>query len=650
MSTKKPTPSSKGKSKKTTGPSDPFGAEKKRKSAGFIETSGFKPNWLETGPLSPDMLPDASETEQAQLTPDEFETLQASLQRFYQQAEAENPASDLPQTSDLVTEEPVVVESVQTGAEAEIDFVAPSIEGKNLAEAVAQTSPPITDPVAPPLESENLTEAVAYTSTPIAVAPLFVTDIEADVDETLLTSDLPVIDEVGVNETLSTLEDFDAWVQPLLATDPAEVRAADSSLPSVMMVAQLWAEADTFIEDSPAEIVEDVPTMEEPDEEEIVPPVVPVQPRITAPKVKRRRDRLSAVLLIVSLLLLAAAAVIYFVNPFSRLALGAASLARPVSSPTIAPPRLASGDWCLRGDFLDANAQETRLIDTGLDGDILAQDQVYLLEYAVAQPGTYEWQVVDCADASLAYPGAPAWITTSETGQNVTFIFDSNERSDPLFFPIPYVVSAADATSDFRVIGSFQDWNPDDTSGELERISSGLYQQVRRIARSGSYEAYVIAGKEDQAIDAYGRTTVPIPFSFQTERNGDYVIFLVDTDRGRASVMYDMPPVLTSLAFGNGFRLLSLALAGLAALLLFGLIVRLMIMRNKRLQMESGCPNCGQQELMRIARQRGDRFLHLFGIPAYRYRCRNCTWEGTRLSEAGTTVSPGVSVARFNDM
>jgi hypothetical protein len=68
--------------------------------------------------------------------------------------------------------------------------------------------------------------------------------------------------------------------------------------------------------------------------------------------VRRRPDRLSTGLFITSLLLFGAAALIYFLNPFTRLALGAASLARPVSSPETALPRDGTGDWCLQGDFL----------------------------------------------------------------------------------------------------------------------------------------------------------------------------------------------------------------------------------------------------------------------------------------------------------
>jgi hypothetical protein len=384
---------------------------------------------------------------------------------------------------------------------------------------------------------------------------------------------------------------------------------------------------------------------------EPVPPAVAAEPPPEEPPlpprpsfVSQRPDRLSTGLLIAALLLFGAAALIYFLNPFTRLALGAASLARPVSSPETALPRDGSGDWCLRGDFL-AGDEAPSLLDNGEGGDILADDLVFTLDYTIAQPGSYTWQVVDCQNAALAYPQASAWAITTEPNQPVTFLFDSDEREDPLFFPIPFAVTALDDTAAYRVVGSFQEWDENDPTNLLEPLSSGVFQQVRRIARSGSYEAYIIAGEEEQAIDAYGRTTEPIPFMFETTRSGDLVVFMLDEDRGRASVIYDVPPLMISLAFGNGYRLLSLVLAGLGLALLLGLALRLLVVRNPKWQMESGCPNCGEHELLRISRHSSDRLLNLIGVPAYRYRCRSCTWEGARLSEHGRIVSPGATIA-----
>lgn len=187
----------------------------------------------------------------------------------------------------------------------------------------------------------------------------------------------------------------------------------------------------------------------------------------------RQPSRLSTAMLVVSLLLLAAAALIYFINPFVRLALATASLARPVSTPSIAPPNAAdSGNWCVWGDF--AGDAQPRLLDDGTQGDVLADDAVFSLEYAIAQPGNYLWQVVDCADVTRGFPSTMAWVATEQPNQTVTFLFDSNERADRLFFPIPYAVSALDSAADFHIVGSFQDWIADDASGRLEPLGGGI--------------------------------------------------------------------------------------------------------------------------------------------------------------------------------
>lgn len=643
---------------------------KRSKSTGFIESSDFKPNWLETGPLTPDMLPPDLPADDASLTPDEFDVLQDSLQRFYKESASEEPLEEETKAEpDEVVESPVVESETPPLPEVEAGYVEDSLlpveETETATVEVEQPISPkdiLTDEETDPIAGIE-TESVTFTKNEPSPT---VEPIESEA-EPFATLEEELYAE---NEPPLTVEPNEPEAEPFAALEEelnAEIEALDSTPPPDDWIASLTevvearpqplaasylVEAPTF---DPAEEEADIFLDDEPEptyEPVFTAPPAPIPAAVKPPrksKPKKRRDRLSGILLLSSLLLLGAAALVYFVNPFSRIALGASSLARPVSSPAVAAPETGSGDWCLSGEFLADADSQPRLIDSGAGGDILAEDQVFSLEYILPSPGTYEWQVMDCNNEALAYPESPAWVTTTEPNQSVTFNFDSNERSDPLFFPIPYVVSALDDVNEFQVVGDFQDWNPDDASGQLQRINIGLYQQVRRIARAGTYEAYVIGDDERQAIDAYGRTTSPIPFSFQTDRNGDYVVFLVDTDRGRASIMYDMPPFLTSLAYGNGNWMLSVTLLTLAALLLLGTVLRLIILNNKKLQMESGCPNCGRQELMRISRRGSDRLLHVFGIPAYRYRCRNCTWEGSRLSDKGVAVSPGVELANIND-
>ncbi len=61
------------------------------------------------------------------------------------------------------------------------------------------------------------------------------------------------------------------------------------------------------------------------------------------------------------------------------------------------------------------------------------------------------------------------------------------------------------------------------------------------------------------------------------------------------------------------------------------LIKRLRLVNNEHLWVDAGCPQCQERELIRVSRERSDRFYNLLGIPVFRYACRNCTWRGLRI-------------------
>lgn len=654
MSTAKPPQKSGGTTPPGTSgkPSSP----QKGKSKGFIESSDFKPTWLETGPLSPDMLPDP----QSESLADEYAALQEALQRLY--------GLEAPEASEAAEpEEPPVTEpdlSLPIDQPDEpADLEEPVFDGREVID-LAHTE---TDD--PQAESEPDVEQAGASEEPFDQAPEPVIEapvmsLPVELEEALIVEEEPETardvlpgDETGLEASAATLVlpelDFaELEVDDSFAVEPLSSEAPIEEPPPVAGdTGDVQALLEVEAADEPA--AEPVESDREEDAAPPVPVAEPVEPvagrgrKERAARRSRPRSRLARALVVLSLLLLGVAAVTYFVKPFTRLALQTASLARPVTSPAIAQPRTASGAWCLHGEFLEGGAAP-QLVDSGNQGDILANDRVYALRVPIATPGTHNWWIADCANEAIAYPPEPAWAVTAEPNEPVTFVFDADQRAEPLFFPIPYAVSALDNVEQYRLVGSFQEWDTNDPSAMLEQINNGLYQQVRRIARSGSYQAYIIAGDDTQAIDAYGRTTKPIPFAFETRSNGEYVVFLVDIDRGRASVMYDMSPLLTGLAFGRGSQLLTALLVGLAGLFLGVVLLRELILRNKRLWMEVGCPRCHEHELMRIARHGSDRLLHRLGIPAYRYRCRNCTWEGMRLSETGMAVSPGVSIARVD--
>lgn len=565
---------------------------KKPKSPGFIESSQFKPTWLETGPLSPDMLPDLTTGQTAAAIPsDELAERLSALQQLYQD-----------QTADET-------HAVSTGPRIKVV--------SDQSQAVAKAPQPIAEIVPTPATIEPIAEFVE----PVAVVEAAELSTAATLEAPAVAMAEPVVEEIVAPAAQAMVE---------AAPEAAAVAAASVAAATVITEMQPVAPA-----------AEPVP-IKKPAKEP-----TPAKPKEAKPRKEARTskahthklmDRTAWLLALGSLLFLGLAVLSSVFNPLQRLALSTATLARP-SSPSGLTAPAGETNWCVSGDFL-GTGEPLRMVDNGASGDLVADDQIYSAQYTLPQGSGHTWQVVNCSDQTVVYPSSPSWVQAHAAGEAVTFTFDSRERNARLFFPIPFVVSAEDGTTEFRVVGSFQDWDANDPSSVLEPIGPGLYQQVRKIARAGTHEAYVIAGDDNQAIDAYGRTTEPNPFSFQTSGRGDYAVFLMDVNRGRASVLFGMSPALTYFAYGPGARLISLALAALGALLLGWLIARLLYMRNPKHWLESGCQSCGRHELMRVARHSEDRVLNGLGFPVYRYQCRDCTWEGMKLSKTGAPISP----------
>jgi hypothetical protein len=98
----------------------------------------------------------------------------------------------------------------------------------------------------------------------------------------------------------------------------------------------------------------------------------------------------------------------------------------------------------------------------------------------------------------------------------------------------------------------------------------------------------------------------------------------------RLSAMPNGRPFVHWLVNQNGSWILGIGFLGL--LLAFILIKRFQIVRDQQLWYDTGCPQCFERELIRVPRKRSDRWYVLVALPAHRYACRNCTWQGLRIA------------------
>jgi hypothetical protein len=65
---------------------------------------------------------------------------------------------------------------------------------------------------------------------------------------------------------------------------------------------------------------------------------------------------------------------------------------------------------------------------------------------------------------------------------------------------------------------------------------------------------------------------------------------------------------------------------------LFLAAARYRILHDPGMHSTAGCPSCQECSLVRVHRSRKDRLISAIGIPFGRYQCRDCHWNGLRVS------------------
>ena len=107
--------------------------------------------------------------------------------------------------------------------------------------------------------------------------------------------------------------------------------------------------------------------------------------------------------------------------------------------------------------------------------------------------------------------------------------------------------------------------------------------------------------------------------------------------------------LLPVLAFAPDAVLFEWGVSLLVMSFVLMLLARWRVMRNTGLRPETGCPQCQERELVRIPRRRQDRVFRFFMIPAWRYACRNCTWQGLRVAGKKSLPVPKTTVFHIEE-
>ena len=335
--------------------------------------------------------------------------------------------------------------------------------------------------------------------------------------------------------------------------------------------------------------------------------------------------------LFVVLLLVAAAYV--FTNPFPELALIFYETDHSESPVPQTLPEAGQISWCLSGDFNNWDTENHHLNDKGQTGDAAAADGIYSLEYTLAKPDYYAWQVIACGQPDISFPAEQSWVISTMPDQTIAFSFNTNHAEDGLA-PAQFAANADDGITDFTVVGGFQDWDINNEATRMQPLEDGYYRLVYPVPESGKHTGYVMATGSWNGFGASGRSVDPAGIRFQTTRDNEFVIFQFDSQSGRIAIHFGLHPILASLAFARGFLPLGIGLILLAIIIGYSTLLK-RIFYNPRWRSGAGCPQCGHGYMVRIHRQRRDRLLAwgLLLLPLHRFLCQQCHWQGLRLDD-----------------
>lgn len=366
---------------------------------------------------------------------------------------------------------------------------------------------------------------------------------------------------------------------------------------------------------------------------------------------RRQRDRGTPLLLGLALALLACAAII-FTYPWVESIHRSGTVARPDTPYN--PPLTTATAWCIDlAPYQDESQLSQPMQDDGALGDRLPDDGVYSLQVRFPARGVHFWRVVACDDPDVAFPDAPAWVWASDAGQEIVLTFDTNQYqqdSSDRLLPQSFIVNALDRLPPLHLYGSVNYWRELDEETRFQELNVGQYRLVYQVPKSGSHSVVITFMDENAKHHGFmgdGRSESWKMFKFETQRASETVVFELDANTGRLAVFYDVPPLLTWMADGDRFVPLALLLGGSGLLLSFLGLLRYWVLRRAHLYAEVGCPNCGEDSLVRIPRTWGLRFASLTGIDFGRYMCRECVWRGARLVGGEVELSPSRSVPIF---
>lgn len=209
------------------------------------------------------------------------------------------------------------------------------------------------------------------------------------------------------------------------------------------------------------------------------------------------------------------------------------------AAPTPAAP---TNTWCAAGSFQGWDNSANPLYDDGANGDLIAGDGVFSLNFTIATAGRHEWKAVTCGDWGTTFPAQNSWFYTDSDNQTVRLTFDTNDYGGDAGTPYTPTSNIVNVSGDslpasFTAVGDWQGWDNGNPATAMTDLGHGLYYLQYTIPTAGAYQAKVVqTGSWSEQFVADGRALDGSPLAFSTAADNTLVSFLLDAHSGRVAI------------------------------------------------------------------------------------------------------------------
>ena len=211
--------------------------------------------------------------------------------------------------------------------------------------------------------------------------------------------------------------------------------------------------------------------------------------------------------------------------------------------------------YYVAGDFQGWVNNANIMYDDGTNGDLVAGDSIYSLQYTVAASGYHGWKVTN-GTWNITYPAANSWFETAAANQAVLFTFNTKQMNDGWRPNTKIVCTNEVKPTNLVAVGDWQsevgeagDWTNNSTITRMRddgldgdwTAGDGIFVYHISTLPAGSWQGKAVHSGTWHSWGADGRSEDGVNLQFTTTSANQHVYIYVNTNTGRVTFSYNSP-------------------------------------------------------------------------------------------------------------